>query len=339
MTLEKDGVLNVCFCFTDSSGSYYKHPLVSLTSVFENTKNPVRAHLICDETLTEQARESFQRVAAHYGQEVIIHTAPAVPPSVNTHVSALFGPGSLYRLFMPELIQERLVLYLDCDTVCTMDISDVFATPMDALPAAGALDIGQHDDDHSIQRIKSLGLEPDRYINSGVILFNLDIIRQKYSDYKLSIFASISQKQYKFPDQDAVNVYFQNRTINASVLPEEYNYFIGIADRPYDDISACNGKILHYTREKPWDKFYPAALPYWKYYAIAFSCAEAFRGIESLGKYQYAHLISFVLRNRRTRKMVNRLWQISEQGILETLLDRLIPSRRRKKRLFAGKQF
>lgn len=339
MTSEKDAILNICFCFTDSSGSYHKHPLVSLTSVFENTRNPVRAHLICDDTLTEQARESFQRLAAHYDQEVIIHSAPAVPQSVNAHVGALFGPGSLYRLFMPDLIQERLVLYLDCDTVCTMDIREIFATPMDALPAAGALDIGQHDDDESIQRIKNLGLKSDSYINSGVILFDLDVIRQKYCDYKVSIFDAISQKKYKFPDQDAFNIYFQNRTINTCILPEEYNYFIGIDDRPYDDIYACNGKILHYAREKPWEKFYPAALPYWKYYAIAFSCAEAFRGIESLGRYHHAHLISFVLRNRRTRKMVSRFWQISEQGILETLLDRLIPSRRRKKRLSSGKQF
>ena len=37
-----------------------------------------------------------------------------------------FGPGSLYRLHLPRLLDEEQVIYLDCDVCCTLDIRELW---------------------------------------------------------------------------------------------------------------------------------------------------------------------------------------------------------------------
>ena len=326
-------MLNVCLCFTDASGDYYRHPLVALTSVFENTTARIRAYVLCDESVTDAAKNAFIALAERYGQEVIIGAVPPISQSVLESTRAIFGKGTLYRLFLPELVQEKTLLYLDCDVVCTMDVAEIFSTDMSALPAAGVADTGMLYDAQSVRRLRGMGLEPARYVNAGVMLYNLDILRNDYPDYADTVFASIAEKKFYYPDQDALNIYFQGKGLNIAVLPEAYNYMIGPKDRAWLDPPEYAGKILHYTfGDKPWDALFPAALQYWKYYAVAFSCVDAFAGMDKLGKREHAHLFNFLLRKPKIRRMVNRISQIAEQGFWETVLDRLLPGRKKQKR-------
>ena len=241
-----------------------------------------------------------------------------------------FGKGALYRLAMPQLIQENSVLYLDCDVVCTMDIADIFTTNMQALPVVGASNAG--DTRRHQRHLRSMGLDSTRYINTGVMLCNLDKLRNEYPDYADAVFASLAERRFAWAEQDPVNIYFQSKGLNIAVLPEAYNYFIGRSDRAYLESSEYAGKILHYhSRVKPWNVLFPAALQYWKYYAIAFSYQEAFEGMEKLKKPEHDAIYSFLLRSPRIHRMVRRAWNIEEQGIWGTILDSLFSSRRKQK--------
>ena len=332
MTQGQNDTLNVCFCFTDESGGYYRHALVALTSVFENTTAKVRAHVLCDASVAESSRDAFTSLAGRYGQEAVVYTVPPVSPAVLENTRACFGKGTLYRFFMPEFILESIVLYLDCDVICTMDVASIFSTDMGALPVAGAPDTGMLDEPGGERRLRALGLDPAQYVNAGVMLYNLDKLRNEYSDYADAVFASTGERKFPYPSQDPMNLYFQGKGLKVAVLPEECNYLIGIRDRAYLDPCEYAGKILHYVNDKPWKALYPAALQYWKYYALAFSCIDAFAGMDKLGRHEHAHLFSFLLRNPKIRRMVNRISQIEEQGLWETMLDRLLPGRRRQKR-------
>ena len=328
MTSGKSGVSNVCLCFTDSSGVYYKHSLVVLASVFENTRAPVRVHLVTDDTLSESGREAFTALAARYGHETIFHSVPPLPRAVIESLRGGYGIGTVFRLFIPELVREDQVLYMDCDVVCTLDVSEVLAVDIGALPVAAVRDAGQLSARH-LARLRGIGLDSARYCNGGVARLNLARIRADFPDYTQAMLDSLTGKKFSYVDQDALNLYFQAKGCDICVLPDAYNYIISVADRAYLDPPAYAGKILHYTRDKPWAALYPAALLYWKYYAIAFSGAEAFNAMERLGQHEHAHLLSFLLRNPRMRRMVNRAWQISEQGLIETILDRLAPGRKK----------
>ena len=327
----ENAVLNVCFCFKDSSGNYYIHTLVALTSIFENTTARIRVHLICDDTLSESSKQAFRQLVARYGHEVLIHAVPPLSEAVVNNVKGDFGIGTVFRLFLPGIIKENSVLYLDCDTICTLDIRDIFAAKPVALPAAGAPDVGQRADRESAARIRSLKLDPGHYVNSGVIVFDLERMRADYPDYTRATFACLEQQCLKYVDQDALNIYFQNRKVDICALPEEYNFIVGFRDREFFKPEEYAGKILHYTRDKPWDALYPAGLFYWKYYALAFSPEEAFARMEQLRKHKYAYLFNFTLQKPGIRRMINRALQIAEQGVWATLLDRLFPGRKKKK--------
>lgn len=349
MTQTADAV-HVCYCFTDSSGSYYKHPLTSMTSIFENTKHPVHIHIIHDETVTEHIRDIFKTTASRYGNEITFYTAPPLPKSVHdVAIGTPFGIGTLYRFYMQDLIQEKLVLYLDGDVIFTMDISNLLTLTiperektlialMETLPVAGVLDMGLDENKRHIRRLKQLGIDPNTYINAGVILVNLDLLRNEYPEYQSTLFTMLSQNQYALLDQDVINIYFQQRKINICVLPEKYNYIMGICGRSYADLETCAGKILHYIIYKPWKIFYPTAFYYWKYYSIALSDSEAFREMERLEKHEYAPLIPFMLQHHHIRRWVKRAWEVSNQGLLNTILDRIFPFRRKKARLATAKK-
>lgn len=331
MAEQGDATLNICFCFTDGSGSYYRHPLVALCSVFENTKARVRAHILCDESVAEPTREAFAALAKRYEQEVVFYDVPDIAQTVLANVPVHFGKGTLYRLFLPELVHESLVLYMDCDIICTMNICEIFSINVGKIPVAGAVDIGQLDNEKDLRRQKELGFDPECYINAGVMLCNLDMLRKDYPDYAEAAFADIAEKQYKYADQDALNFYFQKKGLNIAALPESYNFLLGVRDCAWLAPSEYSGKILHYVRDKPWKALFPAAMEYWKYYSLAFSCQSAFAEIAKLGCHEYTHLYTFLLRNPWMRRIVGRAWQVEQEGIVETLLDRIFPRRRKQK--------
>jgi lipopolysaccharide biosynthesis glycosyltransferase len=328
--------LNICFCFTDESGEYYKNPLAAIASVFENTRDPVRVHVICDETVGPEHRETFTVLGGRYGQEIIFYQIPHIPQAALGNTGS-FGKGALFRLFIPELIPEERVLYLDCDVICTMDVRAVFDLAIGPVPVAGAFDTGLWDDHERFPYLRSIGVDPKRYVNSGVLLMDLEKIRRGYAELKDRTLSFITEKRgLRFPDQDALNKYFQSKDINICVLPENCNYLleIGIGDRVNRSLSEYAGKILHFTGKKPWKTLYPAALVYWKYYARVFSCEDAFSAMEKLGMPKYAYLQNFVLQKPKVRKMLNRVYEINEYGLFETILDRIFPERRRKNYLY-----
>ncbi|MDR1491030.1 MAG: glycosyltransferase family 8 protein, partial [Desulfovibrio sp.] len=307
--------LNICFCFTDESGEYYKNPLTAMSSIFENTRDPVRVHLICDETVDPEHRDIFTVLGGRYGQEIIFYHIPPVPQAVLGNTRSIFGKGTLFRLFIPELIHEERVLYLDCDVICTMDVRAVFDLPTGSVPMAGAPDTGLRGDRKLSLYLRSLGLDPKSYVNAGVLLMDLEKIRHGYAELKDRTLSFIAEKRgLRSPDQDALNKYFQSRNINICVLPENCNYLLGNGDNAYRTLPEYTGKILHYTGEKPWKTLYPAALVYWKYYARVFSCDDVFSAIEKLSMPEYAYLQSFVLQKPKVRRWLNRVYEISEYG-------------------------
>ena len=109
-----------------------------------------------------------------------------------------------YRIFLPDLLPEvDRVLYLDADTIV-----------MDSLEPLWQLQIGDHhlaavtnvfQPDHARER-DQLGLVgPHPYFNSGVLLLNLDRMRQDGCSQRLRDYARQPPRRLIWPDQDALN--------------------------------------------------------------------------------------------------------------------------------------
>ena len=94
-------------------------------------------------------------------------------PSKN--MGSYFTPCSMLRLYMdrmPELKKCDRILYLDYDVVCRGDIGEFYNMDLDGIEAAGVLDI------YGRRWYHYHGLFKQDYMNSGVMLFNLEECRK-----------------------------------------------------------------------------------------------------------------------------------------------------------------
>ena len=62
---------HVALCFTDITGAYYKHALVTALSILDNTKKPLCLHLIHDDTLSGDATARFTDVCGNTDKKFV----------------------------------------------------------------------------------------------------------------------------------------------------------------------------------------------------------------------------------------------------------------------------
>lgn len=157
-----------------------------------------------------------------------------------------FSIVTYYRLFIASLFpQYDKILYLDCDLVVLGDISELYNTELgeNILGAAPEQYVQNTAEFRKYAEI-ALGVNPDEYVNAGVLVINLKEFRQQRIEEK---FVELITK-YDFdlldPDQAYLN-YLCNDKIH--VLPNGWN------KEPMP--LPCNGKknIVHYALyKKPW---------------------------------------------------------------------------------------
>jgi lipopolysaccharide biosynthesis glycosyltransferase len=154
----------------------------------------------------------------------------------NKNVDTRFTKYTLYRLLLPEVIQEDRVLYIDADAIVNDDISDFYNMNIDLV--AGVRDIGILP-----SQLKAIGLTTDDfYINAGILLLNLKEIRKA----NLPWIEEINSKVYTCHDQDVINKTCKGRI---TLVSNNYNSSLSTG-------FSNNIKIMHYagtTNMKPWN--------------------------------------------------------------------------------------
>ena len=128
------------------------------------------------------------------------------------------------RLFIPLLLKQySKVLYLDCDTKIQNDLSDVFKYSQHEI--YGKLEDEVYDPQayyikSGVKALNSL----DKYVNSGVLLFNNDIILKKHNNYIRHLdYMFKLQNVFNFfhKDQDLINICF-----DVAVFDKPYIYSV-----------------------------------------------------------------------------------------------------------------
>lgn len=118
----------------------------------------------------------------------------------------------------------------------------------------------------------ALNIEEGRYFNSGVMVLNLKALREASKNgnvfWKAYIEGTPFFRSLKFTvfDQDLLN-YMLSRDREKLLLTDvSFNYELCLFDRRFMRLEELKGKILHFPALKPWEKFFPAQMAYWKYY-------------------------------------------------------------------------
>lgn len=168
------------------------------------------------------------------------------------------------RILIPELIpNEDRILYLDSDLVVDKPLTDLFT-----------MDLGNH----PIAAVEDL-LYLDNF-NSGVILFNMSVIKQTPNVVKQMLDYGLNNDLSE-GDQSVLNHFFKDTYLH---LPLKYNLAIGYDflctyypefDHNYfEKVGNTDGAIIHFTGPiKPWQQFSTSRFreKWWQYYDLEWS--------------------------------------------------------------------
>lgn len=157
-----------------------------------------------------------------------------------------FSVAAYYRLFIASLFpQYDKILYLDCDLVVLGDVSKLYFTELcDNIIGACPEEYVQNTPEFRRYAEIALGVNPDGYINTGVLLINLDAFRKNEIEKKFVRLITEYDFDLLDPDQAYLN-YLCNGKI--CVLPNGWNK----EPMPVE----CEGEknIVHYALyKKPW---------------------------------------------------------------------------------------
>ena len=149
------------------------------------------------------------------------------------HVST----ACFFRLLIPLLFPNLdRALYVDCDTLCLGDISELYNTDFE-----NNYLIGSRVYRYSIYQAKELDIP--YYINSGMLLLNIPLMnKENYFQQIKDRWYGAVEKQHPFSaDETIINWCFHDKI---KLVNEKWNYCY---NREYDDRVVKSPVILHFV--------------------------------------------------------------------------------------------
>lgn len=220
--------------------------------------NELHFHIIVDDTVTKQQREELRSVVKDYGDiSFYLINIENIKEYLIVKVEN-FPIPIYYRLLVAKILPETVhkVLYLDADMIIRHDLSELWNTPLEDVAVAA---IHNQSDCgcfwERLSYLKSLG-----YFNSGVLLMNLDYIREHQLTDRFIDYIKNNPEKLLCPDQDVLNYVLRDCKV---MLPVRYNAQEGFYREPPENVFGDADEfekdiqdpcIVHYTKEKPWTK-------------------------------------------------------------------------------------
>lgn len=191
-----NNTMNIVFC-TDRN--YIQHLGAALVSLLVNNRGQAFTISIISSGMTARDRRNIDEIIKGYdcsvrhitlSDELFVSLASEHP---------MYPKGIYYRLLIPSLIDEKKLLYLDCDMIINGPIRELYETGLgDAY--VGAIE------DPGFDRHAQLRMEPTaRYFNSGMMLINLSKWKETGLQQRVIGFIENNPDAIWFPDQCGLN--------------------------------------------------------------------------------------------------------------------------------------
>lgn len=167
-----------------------------------------------------------------------------------------------YRMFIPSLFTEYdKAIYIDSDVILQDDISNLYNKELNDNYVAAIRDevVNGAEVFRKYSKI-AIGIDPEYYFNSGVLLMNLKKMREDKIEEKFIYLLTKYNLDTVAPDQDYLNVLCKGKVL---YLPETWDKMPDFGEK----IEAEKIHLIHYNMfRKPW---HYADVPYsecfWKY--------------------------------------------------------------------------
>lgn len=207
-------------------------------------------YIICD-GLTEENGQILKRLADPVFDIRLVRMAlPAgsISDRRENHLRCdYFTLTIFFRLFIAEMFpQYDKGIYLDSDIVVPGDISKLYDTELGDNLIGACADRSVSDVPELVTWIeKGVGVGRDSYVNSGILLMNLERLRRaRFSDHFMKLLNTFHFESIA-PDQDYINAICEDRIL---FLGEEWDVMPN-ARKPEHPFP----QIIHYNLfDKPW---------------------------------------------------------------------------------------
>lgn len=225
--------------------------------------------------LSSQMKKMIRKSESEFMKIEFINVAEYVK-NTELYTLAHFSKEMYYRLLIPEILKQYdKVVYLDCDVIVRNDISELYAENIDEYALAGVVNFCEK---MTQNYILSIGLKPEQYINSGVLVFNN---KRWHKDGLVSkSFQLIEErKDFTLPDQDVINCVCRGMI---KYINHKWNY-MWRPSGPLDDLKvqrivdeqAKGFYIIHYISGiKPWKNKFISEADIWWSYAKRVPCSK-----------------------------------------------------------------
>ena len=205
---------------------------------------------VLDGGITSRSRNVLSAVVARFDKRIRLEF---VPVDESIFRGATPGPGRSHmaycRILLPHLLDVPRLIYLDCDVLVFRDLSllyDLQSSDGKVIAAVPDSETSCLAEDSPVLA-KAIHVPPEgAYFNSGVMLMNLNDLRQEHFSERAVEFLNNWSGQYRFHDQSAINFLLHGRI---EALSAEWNRPAWRFDAQENNDLNC---VLHYTTSTPW---------------------------------------------------------------------------------------
>ena len=231
-----------------------------LTSLlYSNPDRTFRVYLM-HSSITEAQVSETRRILDGRGELILLKAEESGLEDAPT--TARYPKEIYYRIFAARYLPGTLdrVLYLDPDIIVNGRLDDLYALSMGNYYFAAASHVGEFLSRFNQRRL-DMG-DNDPYINSGVMLMNLALLRAEQDENAVFRFMQQHRRSLLLPDQDVISGLYGSRIYPLD--PFRYNMTERLYARhaPFEkgfdlDWVRSNAVIIHYCgRNKPWKDNY-----------------------------------------------------------------------------------
>lgn len=234
--------------FFSTDDNYIPYLYVAIASLIDNASKKFAYRIIILNTGLDEENIAKVKMNERPGFAIEFVDISKSVENIKSHLKNVyhFSVASYYRLFIASLFpQYDKIIYLDCDLVVLGDISELYRVTLDEnIIAAAPEQYVQNTVQFRRYAEIALGINPDNYINTGVLVISLEAFRKSHIEEKFIELITKFDFDLLDPDQAYIN-YLCNDKIY--MLPNGWN------KEPMP--LPCEGKknIVHYALyKKPW---------------------------------------------------------------------------------------
>ena len=207
---EGKNIIHICMSFNEG---YIYQILVSVTMALINCdKNNtfITYHFLCTPNIKKTTLSILTSLIFKYYSNLEMFFYDMGNNFINKKDKRL-SQACYYRILTPIFLNIEKLIYLDGDTLILKDLNEMYQLEFNDNYILGILDV-------LTDGIDDLGIKSEKYINSGVILLNLEKIRNDNKIYEL-INMTNSDIKYHNLDQTILNYVFYPKI---GILPSKF---------------------------------------------------------------------------------------------------------------------